>query len=124
MERIQLDILESLGMDYEETLERFVNDEDFYFQLLEKFFEKPDIDIIEEMLEQENYQEAFRLAHSLKGGSANMGLLYLSEAMVPLTEELRNPPYEMEKILPLYYEARDSFKDTMEQVKIVLEARS
>ena len=53
-----------------------------------------------------------------------MGLLYLSEAMVPLTEELRNPPYEMEKILPLYYEARDSFKDTMEQVKIVLEARS
>ena len=119
-----MDILESLGMDYEEILERFVNDEDFYFQLLEKFSEKPDIDIIEEMLEQENYQEAFRLAHCLKGGSANMGLLYLSEAMVPLTEELRNPPYEMEKILPLYYEARDSFKDTMEQVKIVLEARS
>ncbi len=121
MKRIQLDILESLGADYQEIMERFLENEDFYLKLLEKFSKKPDIYEIEAALDKEDFEGAFRLAHSIKGGSANMGLTYLSEAMVELTDALRNPPYDMEKIRPLYSEAKANFEDTMAQVEIVLE---
>lgn len=121
MKRIQLDILESLGADYQEIMERFLENEDFYLKLLEKFSKKPDIYEIEAVLDKEDFEGAFRLAHSIKGGSANMGLTYLSEAMVELTDALRNPPYDMEKIRPLYSEAKANFEDTMAQVEIVLE---
>ena len=121
MKRIQLDILESLGADYQEIMERFLENEDFYLKLLEKFSKKPDIYEIEAALDKEDFEGAFRLAHSIKGGSANMGLTYLSEAMVELTDALRNPPYDIEKIRSLYSEARENFEDTMAQVEIVLE---
>ena len=113
--------MESLGADYQEIMERFLENEDFYLKLLEKFSKKPDIYEIEAALDKEDFEGAFRLAHSIKGGSANMGLTYLSEAMVELTDTLRNPPYDMGKIRPLYSEAKANFEDTMAQVEIVLE---
>ena len=57
-----------------------------------------------------NYDEAFKDAHTLKGVSDNLGLGLLNETVVPLTEELRNPPYNEAKITGFFDQTQANYK--------------
>lgn len=79
---------EKLQGDYEGTLARLCSE-----KLVEKFALKFLTDDsyanLEEFMAQENYNEAFRASHTLKGVSLNLGFTKLYEASNDLTEALR-----------------------------------
>ncbi len=77
------------GIPYEQVMERFVDDEDFYFDYLHQFTRDQYIHLLEQALEKGQPQEAFKAAHTLKGLMANLGLLPLVEEFSPLVETLR-----------------------------------
>jgi len=78
-----------LGEDYEEVIGRLVTDERVA-KYLKKFGEGDGIKDIHGFLSDENYEEAFRLVHSMKGMAMNMGLTKLISCSSELCEELRN----------------------------------
>ena len=82
------------GVPYGEVMERFVNDEDFYFDYLHQFTQDEYILLLEQSLAQKKTEEAFKAAHTLKGLMANLGLLPLTEKIAPLVEVLRGGSLE------------------------------
>lgn len=77
------------GIPYDEVMERFVNDEEFYFDYLHQFTRDEYIVLLEQALAQKKPEEAFKAAHTLKGLMANLGLLPLVDEISPLVEALR-----------------------------------
>lgn len=77
-----------LGGDYEEVLARLFS-EDMVRQFLKKFLSDGTYRLLLEKLSSEDYPEAFRAAHTLKGVCENLGLSDLCKSSSVLTEALR-----------------------------------
>lgn len=82
--------LEKLGFKKEETMERFIYDEEFYISCLKEVLEEPGFEGLGEALRTHKVMEAFECAHMLKGVISNMGLTSLFDIVVELVEPLRH----------------------------------
>ena len=85
-----------LGGDYDEVLTRLYS-EDMIRRFLIKFLNDGTYKLLLEKLEAQDYQEAFRAAHTLKGVCDNLGLSNLRKCRSMLTEALRtgNPSEDL-----------------------------
>ena len=72
-----------------EGLERCLNNEDFYLRLVNKALNDDSYFKLKEELENKNLDEAFKIAHSLKGVIGNLSLTPMYEIIYELTERLR-----------------------------------
>ena len=72
---------EKMGADYEDVKERMMTDK--------KFLEMREVTLLQQNLQKADYEEAFRMAHSIKGMCLNLGYASLFEASSALCEELR-----------------------------------
>lgn len=77
------------GADVEGTLHRFMGNEALFLKFLMKFKDDTNYAGLTENLDQGNYEEAFKYAHTLKGVSANLGLDPICRPVSALTELLR-----------------------------------
>ncbi len=77
-----------LGGDYDTVLSRLYS-EAMVRRFLTKFLNDGTYHLLLEALSSENYAEAFRAAHTLKGVCENLGLANLCKSSGMLTEELR-----------------------------------
>lgn len=82
--------LKNAGVDVDTGLKRFMNNEALYMKFLNKFLNEPTYEQLRECIQNEDYQEAFRQAHTLKGVSANLSMTLLAEDVSRLVELLRN----------------------------------
>ena len=87
MDRIQK--LKTIGRDTAEGLGRFMNNETFYLQMINRFLETDVLSGLTKSLRENNLQEAFEQAHALKGVTGNLSLTPLYEKMCDITELLR-----------------------------------
>lgn len=85
----QKDKLIALGVNLEETLERFVDNENLYFRCLNKLLEDKNYNDMMAAIDTGDASTAFDAAHALKGVSANLGLNILYEEMKVITEVFR-----------------------------------
>lgn len=90
--------LETVGVDVNTGLKRFMNNEALYMKFLNKFLTEPTYEQLKECIEKEDYQGAFRQAHTLKGVSANLSLILLTDKVSQLVELLRNCESPTEEI--------------------------
>jgi len=81
--------LKSWGADTDSGIHRVMDDVSFYHSLVVRFASFAEFAQLEKALNEGSWTEAFRLAHSLKGASANLSLTPLYLAVSDLTEDLR-----------------------------------
>lgn len=82
--------LEKNGADVKGSIDRFLGQEEIYDKFLKKTISSPEFGKLTTCLEQEDYKEAFRCAHSIKGVAGNLGLVPVEDAASVITELLRN----------------------------------
>ncbi len=80
---------DALGGNYEDTIRRLYN-EKLVEKFLFKFEDDPSFGNLKTALAEENLEDAFRAAHTLKGVAQNMGFDTLAESSSALTEVLRS----------------------------------
>ena len=107
--------LESLGVDLEETLERFVDNEELYLRCLGKLIQDKNYNGMFEAISAKDPSAAFDAAHALKGVTANLGLNHLYLEMKEITEVFRAGSLDfdsgnLERIKQDYEEAVDTIK--------------
>ncbi len=107
--------LESLGVDLEETLERFVDNEELYLRCLGKLLQDKNYNGMFEAIDSKDASAAFDAAHALKGVTANLGLNRLYLEMKEITEVFRAGSLDydsgnMERIKKDYEEVVDTIK--------------
>lgn len=93
----QISKLESLGVNLDETLERFVDNEALYFKCLNKMLDDVNYKNMNAAIENQNVSEAFDSAHALKGVSANLGLNKLFKEVQIITEVFRAKSLDYDK---------------------------
>lgn len=91
----ELEGLEKWGAHPSEAIARLLGDQTLYRQLVREFYENNDVDLLHFRLEQQDYENAFQIAHSMKGAAASLSLTPLTRALGKLVEDLR-PWYEGE----------------------------
>ncbi len=74
--------------DYDAVIRRLIN-ETLVLKYLNKFLNDGYFMQLQQAAEQQDYETAFRCAHTLKGLCLTLGLETLGEPMSALTEELR-----------------------------------
>lgn len=74
--------------DYEGVMQRLMTDERIV-KFLNKFLDNQDYAWLCETLAAQNYEDAFRHAHNLKGVGLNLGMTKLHQSSDVLCEELR-----------------------------------
>lgn len=77
------------GGDYNAVLSRLMT-EGLVKKFLLKFPQDGSYDLLIKSLDEGNYEEAFRAAHTIKGICHNLGIESLLASVSPLTEELRD----------------------------------
>lgn len=87
---ITIEKLKSFGANTDEGLQRCMNNKDFYLMLVNKSIGNNQIPALEEAINNSDLQKAFEVAHSLKGVYGNLSLTPLYNAVVEITEPLRN----------------------------------
>lgn len=97
--------------DYEGTIKRLYS-EKFVEKIVRKFLQDKSFPELEKAMEEEQREEAFRAAHTLKGVSQNLGFTRLHARSAELTELLR------ESLEP---EAVQVFEDTKREYQRTIE---
>ncbi|MDE6568536.1 MAG: Hpt domain-containing protein [Lachnospiraceae bacterium] len=82
-------ILQEMGCEMEETMERFMDDQEFYVECFHKFIEDKELENLGVIIESGNIDDSFTKAHTLKGTLGNLGLTPLYDQMVVIVEFLR-----------------------------------
>lgn len=82
----------ALEGDYQEVLGRLYSDA-LVQRFVGKFLSDPSFPLLERSLKEENYEEAFRAAHTLKGVTQNLSFTRLYRSSHELTEALRARDY-------------------------------
>lgn len=97
-----------LGVNLEETLERFIDNEDLYFRCLNKFLDDKNYAEMIRCIEAKDAEGAFEASHALKGVSANLGLDKLYSQVKIIVEVFRggNLDYDENNLQQIknYYE--------------------
>ncbi len=84
-----IDKLTEYGVNAKEGLDRCMNNEELYFRLLNKALNDDSILRLKEKLEEKDFDEAFKISHSLKGVLGNLSITPMYGIVYEMTEELR-----------------------------------
>ena len=107
--------LEAWGCDMTGSMKRFLDDEEFYESCLKTLLEDDSFDLLGKAISEGNAPVAFEYVHSLKGSTANMGLLPVYKVIDTLTELLR--PGKIEGADELYRQLMDKIHELEAIVK-------
>lgn len=84
----------SLEGDYQEVLGRLYSDA-LVQRFVGKFLSDQSFQQLEDSMKAENYDNAFRAAHTLKGVSQNLSFTKLYQSSHAITEALRTKDYDL-----------------------------
>ncbi len=84
-----IEFYKTIGGDYDGTVGRFMGEERV-LKFLKLFLKDPSISDLKKNMAEENYKEAFRAAHTLKGVAANLGMTAMQQSASEITEALRD----------------------------------
>lgn len=90
-------LLQDAGIEVDEALRRFLGNEALYIKFLLKFPKDKSYMNLISAIEDNNLEEAFKSAHTLKGVAGNLSLNNLYNLLIPYVEILREGDLEAAK---------------------------
>lgn len=81
--------LTNRGCNMEETMARFLDNEDFYEECLVEMLGDAEFENLGKAIESNNVKDGFASAHTLKGVIANMGITPMYETVCRIVEPFR-----------------------------------
>ncbi len=107
---------EAIGGNYEDVLGR-LHSEALIRKFALKFLDDKSYSQLKQALEDKNYEEAFRGAHTLKGVSQNLSFDRLYEVSQELTELLRDRTGEQPGIPEAMEKVTEVYEATVKEIK-------
>ena len=112
---LTLDVLKEFGANVAEGLERCMDDDEFYLELIPDALDESYYKSIEEAAGLKDFKQGFEVAHSLKGILANLALTPILEPVSEITELFRaGSDVDYSKLIEKMWEQRNKLKNMME----------
>ncbi len=109
---------EKIGSDFDEVLGR-LGSEGMVKRFALKFPDDPSYLKLVKAVEEQNAEEAFRAAHTLKGICLNLGLDRLYKVSSELTEKLRGRKFDGYEAI--YEEVKQEYQNTINAIHTITE---
>lgn len=84
------EMLTDAGVNYAEGVKRFAGKAAIYEKFLKRYGDDPTFGELEAAMQREDYETAFRSAHTLKGVAGNLSIKPLYDMLYEFVECLRN----------------------------------
>lgn len=107
--------LEGAGVNVEETLRRFMNNEMLMIKFLRKFVDDENMNKLRTLIAAKHYNEVLPVAYTLKGVSGNLGFVKLYEIFSRMCQDCRNDQYE--DLDELFGQAEANYSKAVEAIK-------
>lgn len=109
--------LENGGINVDEAMQRFMNNEKLLERFLKKFKPDPSYGNLVEAMEAKDCEKAFEAAHTLKGISGNLALSELHDLVSEQTDYLRGKDFETaEAMMPRVTKVYEKILKIIEEV--------
>lgn len=105
---------ESIGADFEGVMGR-MGSEEMVKRFALKFLDDHSYSNLEKAIQEQNAEEAFRAAHTIKGLCLNLGFDRLYKVSAELTEKLRRR--ELDGYEALYGKVQMEYKNTIDAIQ-------
>ena len=107
-----------IEIDIDEALEeRFMDSEELYVRFLKKLEAANDLAVVEDFVAQQNWPEALRKAHNLKGVCGSLGLTKLQEQLAQLVKLLRSEGFTAAQVEAQLAALRPEWERTLECIR-------
>lgn len=108
-------LLKNWGALPEEAVRRLLDDQEFYYKMLKSFLNGREFHDLGNAIQKQDSHGIFMASHSLKGASATLGLVPLTNAISRIVEDVR-PGSEMPERLQMDIENCRIEKLSLEKV--------
>jgi HPt (histidine-containing phosphotransfer) domain-containing protein len=120
MDEILKKQLQDGGIDTDEIMERMMGSEALMKKLLKKFLSDTNFSTLEKALSENDVEEAFRAAHTLKGVAGTLALTGMHSIAAEITELLRNDSIlQAKNKFPELADAYDSVIKMIEKLSVL-----
>jgi HPt (histidine-containing phosphotransfer) domain-containing protein len=109
------DVLISAGIDYDEAMDRFAGSTEIFEKFLKEMASMKVIEPLQIALTQGNSDEAFKIAHTLKGNFGNLSVKPLYKTVSRMVDDLKNG--DMLSAQKLYIELEGEYTTIAEAIK-------
>jgi HPt (histidine-containing phosphotransfer) domain-containing protein len=109
------DVLISAGIDYDEAMDRFAGSTEIFEKFLKEMASMKVIEPLQIALTQGNSDEAFKIAHTLKGNFGNLSVKPLYKTVSLMVDVLKNG--DMLSAQKLYIELEGEYTTIAEAIK-------
>lgn len=82
------------GINVDETMNRFMNNEALLMKFLKKFADDDNMNALGTIIASKNYQEVLPVAHTLKGVCGNLGFTNLYDIFSNMCQECRKERFD------------------------------
>jgi HPt (histidine-containing phosphotransfer) domain-containing protein len=103
--------------DYQTVYARLSKNERIIKKFVLKFLEDGSYDLLVRSLEEKNYREAFRAAHTMKGICQNLSFTKLYNSVNELAETLRPEDADVQKAGEQFLDVERDYKQTVEAIR-------
>lgn len=86
---LTIQALQDLGVNTKEGLTRCVNNESFYFRMIKKAMDDNSYEQLRDAIAANQLDEAFEIAHKLKGATGNLSLTPLYDPICTISDGLK-----------------------------------
>ncbi len=116
MDEKRRESLVKAGVDIEDALDRFMGDDNMLVEFLKQFDQDPNFECYRKAMKEQQYDEAFKALHSVKGLCGNLSLMRLFEVISPEVEFLRTKQHKeaQEKFAAVVNEYERTLRDLQE----------
>ena len=112
------DLSQYIEIDIDEALEeRFMDSEELYVRFLKKLEAANDLAVVESFVAQQNWPEALRKAHNLKGVCGSLGLTKLQAQLAALVKLLRSEGFTAEQVAGQLHDIRPEWERTLDCIR-------
>ena len=107
-----------IEIDIDEALEeRFMDSEELYVRFLKKLETANDLAAVADCVAQQNWPEALRKAHNLKGVCGSLGLTRLQEQLAQLVKLLRSAGFTQKQVAAQLAEISPEWERMLECIR-------
>jgi HPt (histidine-containing phosphotransfer) domain-containing protein len=110
--------LKKAGIDVNDALQRFLGNEELFAKILKGFDGEGELQKLSACLKDKKYDEAFVIAHTLKGETGNLSMVDSYKKVCNLVEALRVKRYD--NVDTLFEDFSTSFSSTLKGIKEAL----
>jgi chemotaxis protein histidine kinase CheA len=96
MDDCQRELMTKNGFDVDGALKRFINNEPLYIKCLKKFPYDKSYEGIKRAYHENNCEECFKYAHTLKGLASNLGINEIYNLLIPMVAKLKRGDMDIE----------------------------